>query len=137
MTSVTWNASANGICYECDADDMVRSVHIVKIDCAKLPAPKSKTDAGGTIHDNDECLHDKKLKNVGLGLTIGGGAGFLIGIIMVAAGSPNLSGGGSPGAVAGGSVFIGLSSLPLVQESRFSLSMESVTRIAQRPLHYP
>jgi len=32
-TSVTWNAQAKDVCYECDADDMVHSVHLVKIDC--------------------------------------------------------------------------------------------------------
>ena len=34
-TSVSWNAKAPAGCYECDADDMVRKVHCVKVDCPK------------------------------------------------------------------------------------------------------
>jgi hypothetical protein len=36
-TSVKWYAKVKDVCYECDADDMVRTVHIVKIDCALVP----------------------------------------------------------------------------------------------------
>lgn len=41
-TSVTWYARAKDTCYECDADDMVRKVHIVKIDCSLVPAADEK-----------------------------------------------------------------------------------------------
>ncbi len=34
-TSVSWTAKAPAGCYECDADDMVRKVHCVKVDCPK------------------------------------------------------------------------------------------------------
>jgi hypothetical protein len=34
-TSVAWTAKAPAGCYECDADDMVRKVHCVKVDCPK------------------------------------------------------------------------------------------------------
>jgi hypothetical protein len=43
MTSVSWYAQANGICYECDADDMVRSLHIVKVDCSLVPTDSKAT----------------------------------------------------------------------------------------------
>ena len=33
-TSVAWSAEAPSGCYECDADDMVRRVHCVKVICA-------------------------------------------------------------------------------------------------------
>jgi hypothetical protein len=34
-TSVSWSAKAPSGCYECDADDMVRRPHCVKVDCPK------------------------------------------------------------------------------------------------------
>ncbi len=34
-TSVSWKAKAPAGCYECDADDMMRKVHCVKVDCPK------------------------------------------------------------------------------------------------------
>jgi hypothetical protein len=34
-TSVSWQAKAPAGCYECDADDMMRKVHCVKVDCPK------------------------------------------------------------------------------------------------------
>ncbi len=36
-TSVKWAAKINNTCYECDADDMVRNVHVVKLDCSLIP----------------------------------------------------------------------------------------------------
>ncbi len=33
-TSVSWSAKAPSGCYQCDADDMVRRVHCVKVDCS-------------------------------------------------------------------------------------------------------
>lgn len=33
--SVSWKAKAPAGCYECDADDMVRKVHCVKVECPK------------------------------------------------------------------------------------------------------
>lgn len=34
-TNVSWKAKAPAGCYQCDADDMVRKVHCVKVDCPK------------------------------------------------------------------------------------------------------
>lgn len=34
-TSVSWQAKAPTGCYECDADDNVRRVHCVKVECPK------------------------------------------------------------------------------------------------------
>jgi len=39
-TSVSWQAKTPSGCYECDADDMVRRVHCVKVDCAKIDTTK-------------------------------------------------------------------------------------------------
>lgn len=33
-TSVSWSAKKASDCYQCDADDMVRRVHCIKVDCA-------------------------------------------------------------------------------------------------------
>ncbi|HRP38275.1 MAG TPA: hypothetical protein PLM55_01205 [Chitinophagales bacterium] len=107
MTSVSWNAQVNGECYEADADDMVRNVLLVKIDCSKIPttAPNNGETIGNkrtnndNSYDSDGCIRGKKLKKIGLGLSIGGGASTLIGIIMVAAGVVNrdaaIQGGGA------------------------------------------
>lgn len=102
MTSVTWNAQANGVCYECDADDMVRSVHIVKVDCALVPAePKKKAEVapGSTIANTkapgasgapagaDQCGKYGRMKKIGIGLSAGGGATLLTSIILLAVGT--------------------------------------------------
>lgn len=101
MTSVTWNAQANGVCYECDADDMVRSVHIVKVDCSLMPAdPKRKSEvpAGSTIGntkapaasaapDADQCGKYRRMRTIGIGLSIGGGTTLLTSIILLAVGT--------------------------------------------------
>ena len=41
-TTVSWYAKTPSGCYECDADDMVRQVHCVKVDCdsSKMSAPE-------------------------------------------------------------------------------------------------
>ncbi|MBS1619287.1 MAG: hypothetical protein JST76_12255 [Bacteroidetes bacterium] len=101
MTSVTWNAQANGVCYECDADDMVRSVHIVKVDCALVPAePKKKAEvsAGSTIGntnppastsvpDAGQCGKYRRMKTIGVALSVGGGATLLASVILLALGT--------------------------------------------------
>jgi hypothetical protein len=97
ITSVTWNAQANGICYECDADDMVRSIHIVKIDCSRVPAEKKKSElpGGATIGNTKgtsgtgeaECAKYRKMRTVGIGLSVAGGATFLTSVILLAVGS--------------------------------------------------
>jgi hypothetical protein len=40
MSSVSWQAKTPSGCYECDADDMVRNVHCVKVDCSKIDTTK-------------------------------------------------------------------------------------------------
>ena len=40
VTTVSWQAKTPSGCYECDADDMVRRVHCVKVDCAKIDTTK-------------------------------------------------------------------------------------------------
>jgi hypothetical protein len=35
-TNVSWIAKTPTGCYECDADDMVRRVHCVSVDCSKV-----------------------------------------------------------------------------------------------------
>jgi hypothetical protein len=35
-TSVSWQAKTPSGCFECDADDMVRRVHCVPIECSKI-----------------------------------------------------------------------------------------------------
>jgi len=35
-TTVSWKAKSPSGCYECDADDMVRNVHCVKVECDSL-----------------------------------------------------------------------------------------------------
>jgi hypothetical protein len=42
MSSVSWQAKTPSGCYECDADDMVRNVHCVKVDCLKIDTTKPK-----------------------------------------------------------------------------------------------
>jgi hypothetical protein len=42
VTSVSWQAKTPTGCYECDADDMVRRVHCVKIDCATIDTTKQE-----------------------------------------------------------------------------------------------
>lgn len=39
-TTVYWQAKTPSGCYECDADDMVRRVHCVKVDCSKIDTTK-------------------------------------------------------------------------------------------------
>jgi hypothetical protein len=34
VTSVSWAAKGPSGCYQCDADDILRRVHCVKVDCA-------------------------------------------------------------------------------------------------------
>lgn len=101
MTSVTWNAQVNGVCYECDADDMVRSVHIVKVDCSPVPAEQNRKGAppGATIGntkgaasdaavtDGEQCAKYRKMKSVGVWLSVGGGTTFLTSVILLAVGS--------------------------------------------------
>ena len=41
-TSVSWSAKTPSGCYQCDADDMVRRVHCVKVDCATGKKTDSK-----------------------------------------------------------------------------------------------
>jgi len=95
--TVTWYASANGNCYECDADGFVQSVHIVKIECGKVPT--ASTNSPTPV--NDECLHYKKMKNVGVGLSIGGGVSFVIGMILIPVGGQSAN----TGAVGAGAAF--------------------------------
>ena len=40
VSTVSWQAKTPTGCYECDADDMVRSVHCVKVDCSKIDISK-------------------------------------------------------------------------------------------------
>jgi PBP1b-binding outer membrane lipoprotein LpoB len=42
MSSVSWQAKTPSGCYECDADDMVRHVHCVKVDCSKIDTTKQE-----------------------------------------------------------------------------------------------
>jgi hypothetical protein len=39
-TTVSWQAKTPTGCYQCDADDMLRQVNIVKIDCSKIDMSK-------------------------------------------------------------------------------------------------
>lgn len=40
VSSVSWQAKTPSGCYQCDADDMVRQVHCVKIDCSLIDTTK-------------------------------------------------------------------------------------------------
>lgn len=40
VTNASWFAKTPSGCYECDSDDMIRRVHCVKIDCAKIDTTK-------------------------------------------------------------------------------------------------
>ena len=40
VSSVSWQAKTPTGCYQCDADDMVRQVHCVKIDCSMIDTTK-------------------------------------------------------------------------------------------------
>jgi hypothetical protein len=40
VTNASWFAKTPSGCYECDSDDMVRQVHCVKVDCAKIDTSK-------------------------------------------------------------------------------------------------
>ena len=40
VTNVSWFAKTPSGCYECDSDDMVRRVHCVEVDCAKIDTSK-------------------------------------------------------------------------------------------------
>ena len=42
MSNVSWKAKTESGCYECDADDMVRQVHCVKVTCDSLTAKKNQ-----------------------------------------------------------------------------------------------
>jgi hypothetical protein len=41
-TTVSWQAKTPTGCFECDADDMVRQPHCVKVDCSKIDASKAE-----------------------------------------------------------------------------------------------
>jgi len=63
-TSVKWSAKINDVCYECDADDMVRSIHIVKLDCSLVAVepPKDKPTEGAKTGPTDPlgaAIHKK------------------------------------------------------------------------------